>query len=122
MLNDIKKILEISKKGIVVVENGKPAYVIIPFDDYDNTDNFSGEQDRTSYLLGNSGSLNNESEIRGDGGQDAVQRIIEKELEFNRESETIAKEMEFEDKFKFDYETESIKKDLKEVRLEDLPF
>lgn len=34
MLEDIKKILASVKKGVVIMENGKPAYVLVPFEEY----------------------------------------------------------------------------------------
>src|SRR3972149_7744544 len=34
MFNDIAKILKSVKKGVVIVENGKPAYVVVPFEEY----------------------------------------------------------------------------------------
>lgn len=34
MFNDIAKILQSVKKGVVIVENGKPAYVVVPFQEY----------------------------------------------------------------------------------------
>lgn len=34
MFNDIQKILQSVKKGVVIVENGKPAYVVVPFQEY----------------------------------------------------------------------------------------
>lgn len=35
MLDEIKKILQSLKKGVVVVENGKPSYVVVPFDEFE---------------------------------------------------------------------------------------
>lgn len=35
MLNDIQHILKTLKKGIVVVENGKPSYVVVPFEEFE---------------------------------------------------------------------------------------
>lgn len=35
MLDEIKKILQSVKKGVVVVENGKPSYVVVPFDEFE---------------------------------------------------------------------------------------
>ncbi|OGD32131.1 hypothetical protein A3C91_03205 [Candidatus Azambacteria bacterium RIFCSPHIGHO2_02_FULL_52_12] len=37
MLEDIKKILASVKKGVVIMENGKPAYVLVPFEEYQET-------------------------------------------------------------------------------------
>lgn len=34
MFNDIAKILQSVKKGVVIVEDGKPAYVVVPFEEY----------------------------------------------------------------------------------------
>jgi len=34
MFQEISKILKSIKKGVVIVEDGKPAYVLVPFDDY----------------------------------------------------------------------------------------
>ena len=37
MLEDIKKILASVKKGVVIMEDGKPAYVLVPFQEYQET-------------------------------------------------------------------------------------
>lgn len=34
MFNDISKILKSITKGVVVMEDGKPAYVVVPFEEY----------------------------------------------------------------------------------------
>ncbi|MBI5913688.1 hypothetical protein HY839_04600 [Candidatus Azambacteria bacterium] len=34
MFDDISKILQSITKGVVVMENGKPAYVVVPFQEY----------------------------------------------------------------------------------------
>lgn len=34
MFDDISKILKSITKGVVVMENGKPAYVVVPFEEY----------------------------------------------------------------------------------------
>ena len=34
MFEDIKKLLKTLKRGIVVVENGRPSFVIVPFEEY----------------------------------------------------------------------------------------
>ena len=36
MFNEISKILKSIKKGVVIVENGEPSYVLIPFKDFKN--------------------------------------------------------------------------------------
>ncbi|MCR4322979.1 MAG: hypothetical protein NUV61_02735 [Candidatus Azambacteria bacterium] len=37
MFDDISKILKSITKGVVVMENGKPAYVVVPFEEYQET-------------------------------------------------------------------------------------
>ena len=34
MFDEIKKLLTVLKRGIVVVENGRPSFVIVPFEEY----------------------------------------------------------------------------------------
>ncbi len=95
MLDDIKKILKVSQRGIVVMENGKPSYVIVPFEDYiestsDNNKHFS------------SNAINTEKNS-----------LFDDDLLLN-------------EKFDFDFSEnknkDSIYDDLKEIKLEDLPF
>lgn len=111
MLEDIKKILELSKRGIVVVENGKPSYVIVPFEDYSGKPTAIGEK-KASYLL------NEKNKI------ESIEDLIEKELQETRTrmNDEYDGEDELREIFKKETEVESIKKDLKEIRLEDLPF
>ncbi|MEK7452875.1 MAG: hypothetical protein AAB614_01435 [Patescibacteria group bacterium] len=122
MLDDIKKILEVSNRGIVVMEDGKPSYVVVPFDDYTK----SLTESKNIHLLENKRKLSGDQTGRKndsyDSNLDSIQRVIEKELEFSREEEARSREVEFKERFKIDYEIDRIKKDLREVRLEDLPF
>ena len=108
MLNNIRKILEVSKRGIVIVENGKPSYVIIPFDEYERNE-FSDLRDskerRDAVLEDVPYEINSE-----------VQNILNKELEFNRKENSIFNDLNLSD------DIDDIKKDLREIKLEDLPF
>lgn len=44
MLDDIQHILKTLKKGIVVVESGKPSYVVIPFEEYQRVSGAGGNR------------------------------------------------------------------------------
>lgn len=124
MLDDIKKVLDVSKKGIVVMEDGKPSYVVVPFEDYTRSMKKIFESD---YLLDdvekfNEKSLKKESESYNNNSMDSIHSIIEDELKLSRENTARLRETELKDQFEGNYEVERIKKDLREVKLEDLPF
>ncbi len=123
MLDDIKKVLDVSKKGIVVMEDGKPSYVVVPFEDYTRNMKKTIESD---YLLDDSDGFNEdffkkETEFH-DNDIDAIHSVIEDELKINREKIVKSREIELKNQFEGYHEVEKIKKDLKEVKLEDLPF
>ncbi|MBI3671293.1 hypothetical protein HY249_00665 [Candidatus Azambacteria bacterium] len=118
MLDDIKKILEVSKRGIVVMENGKPSYVVVPFDDYAR----SLKTPESERILERDGRGFEDIGDFENYGMDSIDKMIEKELERERSENEPAKKGEFKERFRVDYEVERIKKDLREVRLEDLPF
>lgn len=109
MLEDIKKILELSKRGIVVVENGKPSFVIVPFEDYSSAASIAGKK-KANYLLSEKNNIGN------------IEEMIEKELQESRDRILWENEEELKDIFSKEKEVDAIKKDLKEIRLEDLPF
>lgn len=112
MLEDIKKILEISKRGIVVVENGKPSFVVVPFEDYSGKSS-TIEKKKASYFLEEKSKIESIDDLIEKELQETRARISE---EYNDEAD------ELREIFKKETEIESIKKDLKEIRLEDLPF
>jgi len=109
MLEDIRKILEVSKRGIVVMEDGKPSYVVVPFTDYIESTTEDRIEDKRSELL-------------NDDVNEKVQNIIENKFEFDVMKEEKTDKIDFLKRDREAYERDSIKKDLKEISLEDLPF
>jgi len=100
MLENIKKILDAAKKGIVVMEDGKPSYVIMPFDDYVKDSGLPAPKKLIE---------------KSDANDEEINSIIEKELYEDREY-SIDEMLDYED------EDSDIKKDIREIKLEDLPF
>ncbi|MBI3685277.1 hypothetical protein HY250_02630 [Candidatus Azambacteria bacterium] len=47
MFDEVKKILQTLKKGVVVMENGKPSYVVVPFEEFERV---ARENERMSRL------------------------------------------------------------------------
>ncbi len=94
MLDNIKKILEVSQRGIVVMENGKPSYVIVPFEDY----------------------IESASSNKSHFSSDAIKNT-KKESLFD---DDVLLNEKFD--FNFSKNKDSIYDDLKEIKLEDLPF
>jgi len=116
MLDDIKKILEISKKGIVIMESGKPAYVVVPFDDYvKNIKNAKTASNREegNYLLDKTKEENFKNKAP------SLENIFEEDLNFSDKDDVFQKNNSGNESLE---ELHNQKKDLREIRLEDLPF
>ncbi|MBI1755055.1 hypothetical protein HYR65_02110 [Candidatus Azambacteria bacterium] len=50
MFDEVKKILQTLKKGVVVMENGKPSYVVVPFEEFERVANENEKNARLSPL------------------------------------------------------------------------
>jgi|GEM_PF-2735310 len=122
MLDDIKKILEISKKGIVIMEDGKPAYVVVPFEDYiENTKSAKkvSSDEEGNYLL----DTIREDEKIFDEMIPAMEDIFEDELDIaEKEDVKLLNEVKKANIAKEKERVTDQKKDVREIRLEDLPF
>ncbi len=121
MLDDIKKILEVSKKGIVVMEDGKPAYVVVPFEDYiENTKNEKSisVREEGNHLLD---AIKEKKSL--DQKIPSIENIFEDEVSFSDKKTVMQKNDIMGDGAAVDIEEPSVyKKDIREIRLEDLPF
>ena len=107
MLEDIQKILKNVKRGVVIVENGKPAYVLVPFDDYEKALPAGKESD--SY-----GASPKRQEMDDPG---LIQKMIDYEVEMSsQEMSTLAEMNAMLDR------GEAGDNRAKEINLEDLPF
>ena len=107
MLEDIQKILKQIKKGVVIVENGKPAYVLVPFDDYEKA--LPAGKGTDSY--------DDSPKQREMDDPSLIQKMIDYEVEMNsREVSTLEEMNAMLDK------SESGDGRAKEINLEDLPF
>ena len=125
MLDDIKKILEVSEKGIVIMEDGKPSYVVVPFSDYIK-----------STKNAKSVSVSNPSKEEGNKLLDAIkeegsfsykvpsiENVFEDELSFDNKKTELLKDInKTEDVAANTGGLDNQKKDIREIRLEDLPF
>lgn len=108
MFNEISKILKSVNKGVVIVENGEPAYVLIPFKDFKN---YQARADLSENLEG--------VEFFGDEAgfkKNAVSRIDDVSL--------IQNLLDYESASGRNFSLVNNKNILgdKEIRLEDLPF
>jgi PHD/YefM family antitoxin component YafN of YafNO toxin-antitoxin module len=121
MLDDIKKILEVSKKGIVIMEDGKPAYVVVPFEDYiENTKNAKSVSNREegNHLLD---TIKEEESFSQK--IPSIENIFEDRLSFDNKKTVAQKSDIITDNTSVNTrELDGHKKDLREIRLEDLPF
>ena len=107
MLEEIQKILKQIKKGVVIVENGKPTYVLVPFDDYENALPAGREAD----------SYDNPPKQREMDDPSLIQKMIDYEVEMNsKEASTLEEMNAMLDK------GEAGDNRAKEINLEDLPF
>ena len=107
MLEDIQKILKQIKRGVVIVENGKPAYVLVPFDDYEKA--LPAGKGADSY--------DNSPRQREMDDPSLIQKMIDYEVEMNsKEASTLEEMNAMLDK------GEAGDNRAKEINLEDLPF
>ena len=107
MLEDIQKILKQIKRGVVIVENGKPAYVLVPFDDYEKS--LPAGRGADSY--------DDSPKQREMDDPSLIQKMIDYEVEMNsREVSTLEEMNAMLDK------SGASDNQAKEINLEDLPF
>ncbi len=92
MLEDIKKILASVKKGVVIVENGKPAYVLVPFEEYQETIERGNMRTTNSYQE----TLGMRHEVKPQSIDDAslIQKMIDYEMNIGANSVSRMEEVE----------------------------
>ena len=118
MFNEISKILKSIKKGVVIVENGEPSYVLIPFKDFANYQMQAGSKEDLEGVE----FFSDEAGFK----KNAVSRIddvslIQNLLDYESASEALENKGR---KNEYDFSLVSGKNIIgdKEIRLEDLPF
>ncbi len=124
MLDDIKKILEISKKGIVIMEDGKPAYIVMSFSDFiENTkiSNITSNAEKGDYLF------EKEKEDISSERIPEIDNFLRNNLNLGFKGSEGEKRNSSDIDASFDVERglknlSNQRKDMKEISLEDLPF
>ena len=123
MLEDIKKILASVNKGVVIMEDGKPAYVLVPFQEYQETVQRKKLAGDTVYR--ERYSLHQEMKSQPIDDASFIQKMIDYEMNVGTTQLSQVQEMEIQSLMsKFEGAKEFEKKPNKEnsLNLEDLPF
>lgn len=108
MFDDIKKILQNVKRGVVIVENGKPSYVLLPFKDFESSLSVGKE----------SGAYENSQEQQAIDDPSLIQKMVDYEVEMNSKNISTLEEMNA----VLDKSGQADGDQAKEINLEDLPF
>ncbi len=92
MLEDIKKILETVKKGVIIIEDGKPAYVLVPFQEYQEV--MEQKKVRATASYQDAFKLGEKIDAQPIDDASMIQKIIDYEL--NRDAHAVSRTQEME--------------------------
>ncbi len=124
MINDLSKILKTLKKGILIVEDGRPSYVVLDFKDY--IDTIKLQEEFLSNLSLPLPKGIDKNQLSDDIDTDEINFLIENETKTTqREFPSLEEELTKNDDLRYEKQINSSKKDLedlKEIKLSDLPF